>query len=168
MPGALGIVALLASLAFYGTAVRPLEERLRVLESELQKASERPARADVLLTSSKRSGLEAFYEFFQPDALAKDDPATTQLARLYAVAEQAGVSMRTAEYRMSDLPHVRLAEYTITVPVRGSYAEIRTLTESAFAAIPVLTLDQAVFRRKQTSEPVIEAELRFTIFLPRP
>jgi len=51
------------------------------------------------------------------------------------------------------------------LPVSGSYTQIRSFLEGALAEIPVLSLDQASFRRKGTNETRIEAEIVLTFHL---
>jgi hypothetical protein len=51
------------------------------------------------------------------------------------------------------------------MPVTGSYSQVRTFLEQALEEVPVLALDQASLRRKRTADHLVEAEIRFTVFL---
>jgi hypothetical protein len=162
LPGALGALVMLAGAAFFILGLQPLERRHAMLLEQSHSSLKRKANADrnLIPVSSSQGRLASFYAFFQRDELVTD-----YLAKLYAVAGQAGVEPRTAEYRLAESRSLRLTEYTISMPVTGSYSQIRTFLEHALDEIPVLVLDQASMRRKRVADHLVEADIRFTVFL---
>jgi hypothetical protein len=88
------------------------------------------------------------------------------LARLYGIATAKSLQLRQADYRLADSRY-GIERYQITLPVSGSYAEIRGFLNAALAEIPVLSLDQASFRRKSAAEPRVETELVLTLHARR-
>lgn len=105
--------------------------------------------------------LPAFHRFFdRPEKI--DD----WLAKLYGIATAKGLQLRQADYRLADSRY-GIERYQITLPVGGSYAEIRGFLDAALAELPVLSLDQASFRRKSAAEPRVETELVLTLHARR-
>jgi hypothetical protein len=165
LPGILGGVLLLAGLVFFLLVLRPLDQKHSALLDQLQRAAKRSAPGDarLLAVSAPQGKLASFYGFFR-----RDDALTDYLARLHAVGLQAGVEPRTAEYRLAESRTLRLDEYSISMPVAGSYAQVRTFVEGAMNEIPVLTLEHVSLRRKRAADHVVEADVRFTLFIAKP
>jgi len=163
--GVAALVLLAASIAFLSLVLRPLEARQDALQEQLESLAKRRIRADagLLAVATPAAKLNLFYGFFQQQA-----ELTDYLAQLYSIGAQTGVELRTAEYRLSDPAHLRLAEYTIVLPITGNYAEVRAFLENALQQIPVLTLDRASFRRKKVGDTTVEADVKMAIFLSQP
>lgn len=162
----IALTMLAATTFFYVSVLAPAEERLRGIEGAI--AKRRPA--PELLTVSSQPGptepaakLRAFYAFFD-----KGTPITEWLARLYAAAERAGVELKLADYRRIEPPDVPLLLQEVSLPVTGDYARIRAFTERVLGAVPVASLDHVSFRRPRVNVSQIEAELKFTLYLPAP
>jgi hypothetical protein len=164
-PGALGAILILGGVAFLQLVLEPLERRHAALLEEAHQGMHRVGRQNpgLVRVSARQSKLAAFYGFFE-----RSDALTDHLAKLHALARQAGVEPRLAEYRLAESGRLRLAEYSVSIPVVGSYAEVRAFLENALEQIPVLTLDQVSIRRKRVADHLVEAEVRFTVFLSRP
>lgn len=164
--GALAIVslALLAtSAAFFIFAVKPLEERAMRLDRQLASTARRSAPEGITRVGAgtPEARITAFYRFFE-----REENTVEWLAKIYGIAGGAGLELRTAEYRLAETRQ-RIERYQITLPVAGSYAQIRSFLEGALAEIPVLSLDQVSFRRKSAAEPRVEAEVVLTLHLLR-
>ncbi|HSC05408.1 MAG TPA: hypothetical protein VLD59_01125 [Steroidobacteraceae bacterium] len=166
LPATLALAMLAATAFFYMSMLAPAEERLRGLEDTI--AKRRPA--PELLTVSYQTGptepaakLRAFYAFFD-----KGTPSTEWLARLYAAAERAGVELKLADYRRVEPADVPLLLQEVTLPVTGDYARVRAFAEGVLGTVPVASLDHVSLRRPRVNVNQIEAELKFTIHLPRP
>jgi Tfp pilus assembly protein PilO len=103
----------------------------------------------------------AFYKFFERPERMED-----WLAKLYGVALASGLEFKTGDYRLSE-SRQRIDRYQISLPVTGTYTQIRSFLENVLTEIPVLSLDQASFRRKATNEGRIDAEIVLTLHLLR-
>jgi hypothetical protein len=162
LPGIIGVVLLLAGALFLVLALQPLEKHHATLLEHSRNTANSKAHADrrLIRVSSAEGRLASFYGFFR-----RDDLITDHLARLYAAAGRAGVEPRVAEYRLVEPRGVRLAEYSISMPVTGSYSQVRTFIEDVLGEIPVLVLDHASVRRKRVADPQVEADIRFTVFI---
>ena len=162
IPGTLGALLLAAGVGVLAFGVKPLERRHAALMEQTQNTPHRGARAgrDLLPVSAAEGRLASFYAFFRTGHTAAD-----HLAKLHALALHAGVEPRIADYRLSDARGVRLVEYSLTMPVAGSYGQIRAFLERALAEIPVLALDHVSMRRVRVADARLEAEVRFTVYL---
>lgn len=156
--GVLGIASLAvlaASLAAHVGLVAPLQERSHRLAQELgaalPSAQVRPVKA------VPQAQLAAFYGFFE-----RRESADMWLAKLYGVAAASGLDWRSADYRLADARH-RLERYHISLPVTGTYAQIRKFLEGALVEVPVASLDHISFRRKESGEPRVEADIVLTL-----
>lgn len=87
------------------------------------------------------------------------------LSRLFQAASGAGVMLDKGEYMPARDVIGRFDTYTITLPVKGDYLNIRRFCESVLLTTPYAALDDVRFKRSSVSEPDVKANLRFTMFL---
>lgn len=159
--GTAGVTLLALGFAFLAFVLSPREARLAALRAEAERAA--ASRAESNRPALPHAKLASFYGFFE-----REPTVTDYLAQLYSLAQQAGIEPRMADYRFAEPKRLRLAEYSVRMPLRGSYGQIRTFLENALGEISVLTLDQISVRRNRAADPFVEAEVRFTLFLPQP
>lgn len=159
--GAAAPVTLAALLVVVAVLVQwlwlaPARTRLALAESA------RPAGqgAAVPREESPARQLERFYAQFDG---AHKLPA--QLARLHQIAQANGIVLRQGEYKLQREADSRLVQYRIVLPVQGPYLRLRRFMGAVLEAMPALALDQVSFERKLVGEEVIEAQMRFTLFL---
>lgn len=159
-PGLASLVLLAAAFAAQVAQVEPLRERSARLSQELRAAV--PARESAPADTAPQAQLAAFYGFFE-----RRESLDVWLAKLYGVASATGLDWRSADYRLAEARH-RLERYQISLPVSGSYAQIRKFVERALVEVPVASLDHISFRRKDAAEPRVEAEVVLTLHLLAP
>lgn len=106
--------------------------------------------------------LENFHAFFPPVSTLPD-----WLERIYAAAEQAGVGLESGEYKLVDEKNRRLVRYQLTLPVRGTYPQIRGFVAGVLNGVPAAALDDVGFRRETSGSTSIETRIRFTIYMGR-
>jgi hypothetical protein len=159
--GAGGLVALalvLATAAFHRAVQEPLERKLLILESALR-ADRSPA---VSRTSPVGSQMEAFYSYFAQPLAAHE-----WLAKLHGIARVSGIELPAAEYRK--LPgDTRLMRYQLALPIRASYGQARAFMANALNEIPILSVDEARFRRASAGDPRLEVDLVMTLHVLEP
>ena len=155
---ALGLLA--ATLFFLVFVLRPLEARKIELEDRF--ASHSTARGTGSSVAQAADKLAGLYRFLE----TKEQPAQL-LARLHSAGAAAGVELRAAEYRLQKTG-TRIERYEITLPVTGSYNQIRTFIGGALKEIPALSLDQVTFRRQRPEDTQVQAEVRVTLHLVKP
>lgn len=157
------LLLLAAAGAFHMLAVAPLERRALALERELEVSAQAKPRAGVTRASgaTPEAKLDAFYRYFQ-----REESPAEWLARLHTVASASGLELRSGEYRAEE-PGRRLQRYRIALPVSGTYTQVRAFIEASLEAVPVLSLDQASFRRRTATDGRVEVDLSFTLYLAR-
>lgn len=156
----LGLIA--ASAAAFGLVVKPLEERAQRLGRELEQA----ARAGSAARPAKRAEpraqrVAAFYSFFD-----RPEHLDTWLAKLYGIAEANGMDLRSGEYRQIESKY-GIERYQVSVPVAGTYSQVRAFAGIALAEMPVASLDRVSFRRKAVNDSRIDTELVFSVHLAK-
>lgn len=87
------------------------------------------------------------------------------LKALFKEAADSGVSLSQGDYRLQPDSDCNCQALQITLPIRGTYPQIRAFVDAALAKIPPLSLDEISFRRENVKSPVVEAQLRLTLYL---
>jgi hypothetical protein len=162
--GILGMLSLLLiamSAIFCLAVISPLEARNSQLDRELANSALKGSGNGFTRISlnGPASRLEAFYRFFE-----RPERTDEWLAKLYGIATASGLGLRSGDYRLIE-SRQRFERYQLTLPLSGSYSQIRSFTEAALAEIPVLSLDQISFRRKAANDARVEAEVVLTLHL---
>lgn len=160
--GVVGIGLLVFATAFYVSAVRPGDASLDELRAEAR------SREGRMRANADRGGrdltpveqLATFYAYFPAVGSAPE-----WLKRIYAAAETRGVVLQSGEYRLSRNAGERLARYEITLPLKGSYAQIRGFVADVLAAVPAAVLEEVNLRREGVETARLDARVRFTLYL---
>lgn len=153
--GVLGIGVLLACAGFYAQSVAPLEEQLRAERAALERLRARTPYQPV--SNGRDEDLQRFYALF-PSAAS----LSREVERLHRLARKSGLELAQGEYRLE-----RRAEglwaYRITLPVRGSYGQLRRFLSAVLADMPIASLDALRFERKKAADTQLEAQVRLTL-----
>lgn len=156
----IGLLAL--ALALLHFVVRPLEERNDALRRDVERAEGEAGSPDRVRASSPSAQLAAFHKF-----LATGEGPAEWLARLDSIATEAGLKLGAGDYRLNRAG-ARLDRYEVTLPLSGSYAQVRVFLENALSRIPAMSLDQVSFRRENANDPRVEAQARLTFHSVQP
>jgi hypothetical protein len=164
-PGIAGLALCAFSIVLAATAITARVAELEALQAEVEELEAR-----YLMTGSTRPGagssredqLQSFYGFFPPLSTLPD-----WLERIYAAAEKNGVALEIGEYRLVQERGWRLARYQLTLPVKGSYRQIRGFVAQVLTEVPAAALDEIGFRRDAAASDRIDARLRLTLYLGR-
>ncbi|CAB3769683.1 hypothetical protein LMG29542_06178 [Paraburkholderia humisilvae] len=104
--------------------------------------------------------LAAFY------AALGDAGHTEQVVmRLFDAASDTGVTLDKTEYKPARDAAGRFETYTIVLPVKGDYARLRRFCEKVLLTVPYAALEDMRFKRNSANDQMVEASLRFTVFL---
>lgn len=158
-PAVSALVIIASGAAFLGAVVQPLERRALLLEQEVSQAARPKPGLTRVSNDTQAAQLQAFYRHFE-----REEVTVEWLGKLQGMGTAAGLTLRSADYRLAQSRH-NLARYQITLPVQGSYTQIRTFMEDALADVPILSLDQVNFRRRSSNDSRVEAEIVFTLHL---
>lgn len=164
-PGALAVGLLAFEAVFHYSAMAPALERQAKLRNEFALASQTSIRSRVHAgqVADPRTELEAFYA-----ALAQPSSAPDLLRRLHRAARDQGLTLEQAEYRPLPDPEGKLTRYQILLPAKGTYPEVRRFLVQASGDVPGLAVDGVNFQRQQIGDPVVEAQIKLTLFLGAP
>ncbi|MBS1190542.1 MAG: hypothetical protein H6R10_2334 [Rhodocyclaceae bacterium] len=159
-PGLAGIGLLFLGVVFWAGVSLP--ERLQVggLERQVAAAKARAAGPGRPGPQGAETQLAAFYNGFPSRGTA---PAWLQ--KIYAAGEQFSLNLEKAEYRQTLDRNSRLLAYQIDLPVRGSYVQIREFIRVALAEVPTLALRDLQIRRAAIGESLVDAQIRFILYL---
>ena len=157
--GSVSLVLIVCGISFQAAVLRPLEVRRDTLEQRISQsvAQGRGGQSD----AAPGASLPRFYRHFETG-----EDAPTQLARLQGIGKAAGLDLRSAQYKV-DKGGPRIQRYEITLPLTGTYVQIRSFLTNALAEIPVLSLDQVSLKKDRSDGPVL-ADVRMTLHLLQP
>ncbi len=162
--GGTGLSLLIFSATFYFSAVVPDHVRIAELQQETaslrQRAQMTLAQGGISTTQNTESQLNTFYQFF-PTV----DTKNSGLAKIYSAAEHQSLVLETGEYRYIPDPNSKLSRYLVTLPIKGSYLQIRNFVNEILAEVPSASVDDINFKRENISSPVLEARIKLTLFL---
>jgi hypothetical protein len=159
-PGVVGLALLAFAVMIVASALLPLRAevlRLRVEADELQRrvgGGERAGRPQV------GDQLATFYAFFPPP-----DSSPDWLGKIHAIAQAKGVQLASGEYRLERAPSPRLRRYQMTLPVQGSYAQIRGFIGEVLEQVPAAVVEEVSLRRESVESQRVEARVRLTLYL---
>jgi len=160
-PGMLGLALLIFAGAFYAFAVQPARGRLQALALErAQLATRLGSRGAEAARPTERSQLSNFYAFFP---LTQAVPEL--LGEIARAAQRNGLTLDKGEYRLGQDKEFRLAQYQVTFPVRGTYAQVRGFVNAVLDAVPAAALDEITLKREAIGDQNLEARVRFTLYL---
>jgi len=154
--GLLALAGVLLLAWMQWTVLRPLEREQSSLAGRLIQAR---TAGKAIAPLQKKGALAEFHAHF-----AKQGEATDQLAKLYGIARNHGLDLAVADYQMNEVPNLKLSQYSIILPLHGSYAQIRGFTEDALQELGGLVVEQVNFRRSQAQDTVVDADLRLSLF----
>jgi hypothetical protein len=154
--GVAGLGVLLFCVPFYFSAFAPAQAELARRSTAAKRL---PAQPVALIDGS--SELERFYGRFP-----RLDRLHGELEALYAHARASNVQLLQGEYRLESKAG-ELTAYHITLPVRGSYPQLRQFVGRVLKGMPTASLDALRFERKKAADAQLEAQVRLTIYLRR-
>ena len=160
--GVSGIGVLLFAAMYAINATVPARARIGELQRELVAASRGGAQ-----TAPRARGIDddlaSFYGFFQHASSISD-----VLAQVSAAAARSGVTFDSGEYRLSRETGVRLVRYEVTLPLRGTYAQVRTFVAAVLDELPQAALEDVAIKRDSVSAQALEARLRLCVYMVLP
>ena len=156
--GGLGIALLFGCAVFFVTAVRPVEDEFAGLQE--QRVAEELAQRTGRPVLDDAAQLAQFVAFF-PDA----DSTAEWLARLYAAAEQERLVLAQGTYKRRGDSELGLIAYQVTLPVRGTYGEVRRFIAQVLADVPAAALESVQFQRERSADGAIDARIVLVLHL---
>jgi hypothetical protein len=152
------LLALAAAVLFVASSVpTAAENRALAVRAAQAEAAAGEAR------KAKSGAPEAvdFDRFFK-----RPERETDWLRKLHDLAAQQGIALNQASYATVAEADLGLVRYQVTLPVQATYPQVRRFVASLLNEIPVLALESVTFERKEPTAPVVDAQLKLTLFLP--
>ncbi len=159
--GIVGISLCIFSLVMFLSNTLPLRDQVASQTMDLEQA--RSAETQHQGTNPQGTPQDQASAFKRSLPTGNDTPQI--LGSLVAVAAASGVTLERGDYAYIVPAAGEIGRYQISLPVTGSYSQIRQFIENALAAVPAMALEKLRFERKSVSDPVIAAELQFSVML---
>ena len=158
--GMLGIALLVSVVGFYALALAPQQLRIEDLQRESVQLRQQAKSAQKDVPQGPEEKLAAFYAFFPP---SKDLPDL--LEKVFGAAKRQTLALEHGEYRALKENVGSLMRYQFTLPVRGTYPQIRKFVDEALAEVPALALDSIQFERRKIGDATVDAKVKMVVYL---
>jgi len=159
---AAGLLVLLLALALQLLWVDGLHNRNAELHQQL--SQQRQALVQKPQASEAKAQAQAAFYATLPDA----NEAVEAIAVLNQSAARNKVALVTAEYRVTRQGTGPLLRYQISVPLRADYGHLHAWLAQVMNALPHAALDDISLKRDDVNQDVLDARVRFTVFLRAP
>jgi hypothetical protein len=156
--GVLGVGLLVACAAFWASALAPAREELAARRAAAERLRARAPHQPVL-TSGRADEIRRFHGLFPPA-----ESLTEQLRQVHRHARAAGLELAQGEYRL-ERPLHGLWAYRVTLPVRGTYPQLRGFIAALLAEMHTASVEGLRFERRKAAEAELDAQLRITVYL---
>jgi hypothetical protein len=153
--GTTGVVALLAAVAVGLGVLIPGQNAIRALDADLARARHQPP-AEI----TPEEGLGRLVSAF---------PTRGQIPAVLGVvlqqAQRAGVPLDVGHYSFIPAKSGSVGRYELEFPVRASYPQVRDFINRTLTAVPAAGLDKLRIERKTVADQVVNADVRFVVFV---
>ena len=161
-------VVLLGSAGWLWLDARQMAESATARQAQTLLLAQRgeTLRANLDRLQSKHSvapaltGEQGFYAAF-PEAGTRD----RRLAAILSRARKSGLVLGQTEYRHRTEPGLALVRYSMSMPLTGSYAAVRSLIDDCLRADPALGLTSLRLRRKDLQSAQVQAQIEFALYM---
>lgn len=153
----------LALLVFAGgfglLANLPVHAKAAQLRQQLSKAEavHVPDRAGARAAGDQ---YDEFYRRLPPRRSLPD-----MLGKIYRAADGNSVELAHGDYKFTPATLAHLAGLQVSLPVNGSYAQVKKFVVRVLNEIPTASLDELSFKRESTTATTLEARIRLTLYV---
>ncbi len=166
LPGWVGMALLIACAAgWWGIATPMLADTARLGDASAaleRRLADRVAASAPVPSTPQQQLAEFERRFIGEKGIA------ASLVRLNAAARRQGVQLDQAEFKFASEAGEPLSRYSIILPVKADYRALRRFTREALRELPGLAIDEVNLRRADPKSALLEAQLRFVLFVARP
>jgi Tfp pilus assembly protein PilO len=162
VPGGLGLVLLMAAVAWSVLVHQPDIQRIESLQNKVARLEAKLAEPQVDEPASPVEKLQAFYK-----SIPERDKIPDRLNELFKLASETGLSLDIGDYTLVHEVSGRLDRFQITFPVKGSYPKLRQFIFAAIEVTPGLALESIAFKRERIGDGEVEARLSFLLFVEK-
>lgn len=150
---------LVAAVAYAWPQARALDQ-LKQDMAEMRRAM--PQHQGQWIDRSPQASLNTFYGF-----LPREQEATALLNQVLQIAEQHGLVPDKVDYSLTRHPSAYFSRYQLTLPLHGSYLDIRRFIADVLSIMPSAALNEATFKREDLSNEQVSARLKLTLYIQK-
>ena len=163
-PGILAIGLLRMCIPFYFSTISPLQSSYEALRIESTATRDHSLNQPVNDHSLDTPGdqLAEFYKFFPVE---KSSP--NWLGMMVETANKRGLALNHGEYAVVLDTVGQLRRIRITLPVQGTYPQIRQYLAELISVVPSMSLENVQFERKDISDLELQAKIKLVLYLRR-
>lgn len=155
VPGIAGLGIIIACLAFYDAAIRPLQQQLQQRQQWFNAQR-------VSVKAVPRADWRTLHNYLPPQAQADELAAS-----IYRLAKTAQIDLREAEYKEENLDKARMVARHLNFAVSGDYFQVRRFLSSVLSEIPALALDAVSFQKSRDAEGLLDVRITLTLYVTR-
>jgi Tfp pilus assembly protein PilO len=157
--GWVGIVLLIFTMGYAVATLPTLHKKINGLEADVVSAAQAPVEeaAEAPLTRSQR--MQMFHDFFP-----KGNELGYWIGRINAAAGEEKLVLERGDYQISKTGEPPMP-LRITMPVRGTYGQVRRFINAALMEVPAMALEDISLVRQTARDAQMEAQLRFVIYV---
>lgn len=159
-----GVAMIACAAIVHFAALEPLQGRIAQLQHDLasakknaKKIADNPERRDIRSIDAR---FNEFYRYFPPKRSVPDS-----LRTIYRAADKQAVQLIEGDYKIVPVKGDKLLGYQISLPVRGTYAQIRKFILQVLNDVPTISLDELNFKREAIAEAEVEAKIKLTLYM---
>ena len=157
--GRFGVLLLMAALGVGAFSIAPMQ-RVSDAQEELRSAPVIILAAPAATDTALQDPLIKFYQGF-PKAKA----FVPQITRLYKFADNEGLRILGGTYQAeTDVQH-NILRYRLSLPMKGSYVQVRRFLRRTLADFPTMTVNRVVLQRSSIGEAGVEAQVELIWYL---
>ncbi|MCY1406282.1 hypothetical protein D3C76_607110 [compost metagenome] len=160
-----GTALLLVTLGYSAIAVLPAWQRLQGLSAQNEEASTYLTQIEQGIVAAPEVPSRQLDEFRQ--RLPAQQEATSAIDRIYALAAKERIVLARGEYALGTDPKTHLARYSILLPVRGNYPQVRRFLHALLTELPAVVLEDVDLQRKRIADTELNGRIRLTLYLSR-
>jgi len=163
--GKIGLSLFVVAIIFYIGAVLPQDREVKVLKQHVETIKGRsPLQINGKPGAGRRIGgdqaLKEFYDFFP-----RIDSSPFWIGELVRVAEIHEVEINSSDFHMTLGEGSSLARYEMTLPIYGSYPQIRAFIADALISVPAMAITGINIKRRDVKSNQLEVGLKVSLYL---
>lgn len=162
-PGVLALGLLAMLVPFYFSAIHTAQERLVAAQRDTVSVREKLLQASRVVAAHQGTVDEQLIEYYRVFPNEFDSPEW--LGKMSDIAGKIGLKLNEGEYKTTRDKVGRLMHFQITLPVTGTYPQIREFMASIPVEIPVMALENVQIERKTVSDSTVDAKIVFGLYL---
>jgi hypothetical protein len=137
--------------------VDAMNHRLLEMEEEARMAEHTNSKLTRLVTPAQ---LVAFYNFFPSERSIPD-----WVEKISATAAKNKLVLRQGEYQVIRDKASKLLLYQVTLPVKGTYPNLRGFIDDILAGVPFASLDNVKFERQKIGDDALLSTVTLTLHM---